>query len=259
MIDVDIQEKVEQAVELVKNAENIVAFTGAGISTASGIPDFRSPSSGLWKQHDPMIVASLMGFRQNPQAFFDWVSPLLDTIQSAQPTKAHTALATLEKHGKLKAIITQNIDNLHQVAGNKTVYEIHGHIRTATCTHCFKKYDAAPLIEQLRNQQTLPYCNCQSRGSVIKPDVILFGEQLPKETVQEALKTLAKANLLIVVGSSLRVEPASYLPFTAINHGAKVIIINYEPTPVDHVANVVINDDVEKILPQIVGTLDAKV
>lgn len=243
---------IERSVELIRNAQRVVAFTGAGVSTASGIPDFRSASDGLWAHQDPLKVASLNSFRQDPTLFFNWVHPILALIQDAKPNATHLALAALQRANQLEAIITQNIDGLHTAAGNTSVYELHGHLRTATCTHCFKKYDAAPLLSAFRETCEIPLCNCQAAGSVIKPDIILFGEQLPRQTVQQAQKTIIQADLLLVVGSSLRVAPASEVPFTAIQYGAKVIIINYEPTPADATAAVVIHADVNEILPQIV-------
>src|SRR5215207_1263958 len=141
-------ESIAGAAELLKQAKYTIAFTGAGISTPSGIPDFRSQSSGLWEKDDPMTVASMYGFRQNPQAFYNWIYPLARLTVNAQPNLAHVALAQLEAHGLLKAIITQNIDLLHTRAGNKTVYELHGHLREATCVHCFTVYPAEPIIHQ---------------------------------------------------------------------------------------------------------------
>jgi NAD-dependent deacetylase len=245
---------VKHAADLVEHAQQVVVFTGAGVSTESGIPDFRSPHCGLWDDQDPMIVASMTGFRQNPTAFFDWVRPLTQSLMDAIPNPAHNALAALEVAGKVSAIITQNIDGLHQYAGSRTVHEVHGNLRTATCTHCFKTYDTADILHDHLTEQ-IPLCDCQAYGSVIKPDVILFGEQLPYHTVQLARKALTSADLLIVAGSSLSVEPASRIPGFAVQQGTKLIIINYEPTSADGFADVVINDNVSEILPAIVNEL----
>ena len=246
---------LQQAAALIAASNRIVVFTGAGVSTASGIPDFRSPSSGLWEHTNPMKVASMNGFRQNPSAFFNWIRPMVNTLTDAQPNASHRAITELQHRGKLEGVITQNIDGLHQAAGTDHVYEIHGHINTGTCTHCFRTYDTVPLLRNFNETGELPLCDCQPRGSIIKPDVILFGEQLPYQTVHEARRMLETADLLIVAGSSLRVEPANQVPFTAVRHGAKLIIINYEETPADPHADVIFRDDVNVILPGIVSEL----
>ena len=139
-----LSEKVQIAAQLLCAAHSAVALTGAGISTPSGIPDFRSPKSGLWDGIDPLIVASIYGFRENPEAFYNWIYPLAKLTLYAQPNPAHYALATLENQGKLKGVITQNIDTLHSRAGSHVVHELHGQMREATCTHCFKVFPAKP-------------------------------------------------------------------------------------------------------------------
>lgn len=175
-------EQIAKAAQLIQAAQQIVAFTGAGISTPSGIPDFRSPNSGLWTHVDPMSVASIFGFRQNPQAFYDWVKPLARTILNAQPNPAHLALTRLEMLGKLHSVITQNIDMLHHRAGSQRVYELHGHLREATCIHCFKLYSAQAILERYMQDGVVPLC--RECGGVLKPNVILFGEQLPIRQLQ---------------------------------------------------------------------------
>jgi NAD-dependent deacetylase len=251
----NLSESIQRAAELLRQAKYTVAFTGAGISTPSGIPDFRSQRSGLWEKDDPMTVASLYGFRQNPQAFYNWIYPLTRLTINAQPNPAHLALATLETQGKLKAIITQNIDILHTKAGNTVVYELHGNLREATCVHCFTVYEAEPIIRQFLEDRKVPHCpKC---GGVIKPNVILFGEQLPIQELQAAKEATKKADLMIVVGSSLEVAPAGDLPLIAARNGAKLIIINIEPTPADPQAQVVIHADAAEILPDIMQRLEA--
>lgn len=240
----------EAAVALLQKAQYVVALTGAGVSTASGIPDFRSANSGLWTRQDPMAVASLTAFRQDPAAFFNWVRPLVAQIHQAVPNTAHYALAQIQN---LAAIITQNIDGLHTRAGSPTVYEIHGHLRTATCTHCFSKHNALPIIEDLLMASELPRCTC---GAVLKPDVILFEEQLPMQVVNKARQAVLKTDLLLVAGSSLQVHPANELPHAALRHGARLIIINSEPTPLDTYADVVLHGDVTDILPALVRGLE---
>ncbi|MCS6834684.1 MAG: NAD-dependent deacylase [Anaerolineae bacterium] len=244
-------EQIAQAARLIQAAQRIVAFTGAGISTPSGIPDFRSPTSGLWTHADPMSVASIFGFRQNPQAFYDWVRPLARTILAAQPNAAHLALTRLEALGKLHSVITQNIDMLHHRAGNQQVYELHGHLREATCIQCFKLYSAQTILGRYMHDGVVPLC--QECGGVLKPNVILFGEQLPIRQLQGAQDAAKKADLMIVIGSSLEVAPASDLPWLTKRSGGKLIIVNFEVTHLDEVADLVIHDDASLVLPAILS------
>ncbi len=245
---------IQSAAELVQSANTIVAFTGAGISTPSGIPDFRSDDCSLWEKSDPMEVASIYGFRKNPQAFFDWVRPLAKTTLEAQPNPAHLALVQLEKLGKLDSIITQNIDMLHTRAGSNTVYELHGHMREVTCIHCFAKYEAHAIILEVIKTGVVP--TCQTCNGVLKPDVILFGEQLPYKQVQLAKDAIKKCDLMIVIGSSLEVYPASDLPILAHRNNAKIIIINLQSTHLDQIADIIIRDDVAITLPAIMKQLE---
>ena len=254
MTDTALNEAIEHVAQLLKQAHYAVAFTGAGMSTESGIPDFRSPGSGLWEHVDPMEVASIYGFRQNPKAFYDWVRPLAKTTLNTQPNAGHYTLAELEARGILQAIITQNIDMLHSRAGSKTVFEIHGNMREATCIHCFTVYPAAPILAQLMEDGKVPHCpKC---NSVLKPNVVLFGEQLPVREFQAAKEAARKADLMIVVGSSLEVAPASEIPVLAYRTGAKLIIVNLEATSADQMAEVVIRGKAAGILPLILEHLE---
>lgn len=244
------EQKILQAANLIKNANHAVALTGAGLSTRSGIPDFRSHGSGLWEQTDPMSVASIWGFVEHPQGFYDWMKPLARKVVDAQPNAAHRALAELESMGKLHAVITQNIDNLHQRAGNKRVLEVHGHMRQATCIRCFHMTDAQPLIEKFLNDGDVPIC--EVCGGPMKPNVVLFGEMLPVSVMYEADKESKTCDVMLVAGSSLEVVPAADLPLVAKKNGAKIIIVNNAPTPVDGQATLVLRDDVTVALPKIV-------
>lgn len=245
---------ISQAVTLLRSARHLVAFTGAGMSTASGIPDFRSPHSGLWEAVDPMAVASIFGFRANPQAFYDWVYPLAETILKAKPNAAHLALAQLERAGILNGIITQNIDMLHQRAGSQAVYELHGHFREATCTHCFRTYDGVTVLEQFLHNRAIP--RCDACNSVLKPNVILFGEQLPIQVLRRAQEVAKQADLMLVIGSSLEVAPASEIPLLARRQGAKIVIVNLECTPLDRDADVVLHEDAAYLVPELVRGLE---
>lgn len=246
----DTDQAIQRLAQWLANSRGAVAFTGAGISTPSGIPDFRSAESGLWKNCDPMEVASIYGFRRNPRAFYDWVHPLTSTTFTAQPNAAHHALVELEQRGILQGIITQNIDMLHTRAGNQTVYELHGHMREATCINCFEVYDGIPILEQFIRDHAIP--RCPACDGVLKPNVILFGEQLPIRILQDAQKAARTCDVMVVVGSSLEVAPASEIPIIAKRCGAKVAIINLSPTDMDHHADVVIHGDAAEILPSIV-------
>lgn len=247
-------ENIATVAEWLHRAKNVVAFTGAGISTQSGIPDFRSPESGMWSNVDPMKVASIYGFRHNPQAFYDWVRPLTQVTINAKPNAAHLALVTLEQKGKLEAIVTQNIDMLHTRAGSSTVYELHGHMREATCINCFQIFDGMAILEKFLEDGKVPLCaGC---NGVIKPNVILFGEQLPIIQLQNAKKVARSSDLMLVVGSSLEVAPASDIPVIAKQHGARVVIINLEPTMMDSTADMVIYGNAAEILPAIVQSLE---
>jgi len=244
-----LTDSIKQSAAVFRSARRVVALTGAGISTRSGIPDFRSNDSGLWNMFDPMTVASLTSFRYQPEDFFKWVRPLVKTIIDAEPNPAHTSLAALEQAGFLHGIITQNIDDLHHKAGSKRIYEIHGHMREATCTSCYQKHNAVSLIEVFARTGAIPYC--ETCGCVLKPDIILFGEQLPTIIVREAKALIDEADLILVAGSSLEVLPAASMPIPALNAGAKLIIINNEPTYLDIRADFIIRDDVADVLPMI--------
>lgn len=254
MIQETLSQKINHIADLIRQTQHTVAFTGAGISTESGIPDFRSPDSGLWRNVDPMTVASIFGFKRDPKAFYDWVAPLTRTTIDAAPNPSHIALAEMERRGHLDGIITQNIDMLHTRAGSKTVFELHGHMREATCINCFKVYDGKPILEKFLQDSEVP--TCATCNGVLKPNVILFGEQLPVREFQGAQDAARKCDLMIIIGSSLEVEPAGELPRLAYRTGAKLVIVNLEPTSADKLAEVVIHARAAEILPAIVRQLE---
>lgn len=241
------------AADLILGAHHLTVLTGAGISTPSGIPDFRSPGSGLWAQVNPFLVASLQGFRIQPQSFFDWVRPWVNKLIQAVPNPAHIALAQLEKMGRIKAIITQNIDALHQKAGSQNVIEVHGHIRQATCVRCYATVSIETILGRFLNEHEIP--RCERCGGVLKPNIILFGEQLPVAQVNAALREARTCDLMLVAGTSLNVSPVADLPFIAHENGARVIVINREPTPIDQYATLVIRQDLVFALPGIVAQI----
>lgn len=245
------QLKIEQAIALLQKSTYTVALTGAGISTPSGIPDFRSPNAGIWAHADPFQVATIYAFKQRPQDFYDWIRPLTQTILSAAPNPAHIALAQLETYGPLQSVITQNIDLLHTRAGSRVVYEVHGHVREMTCVRCYQIFEAAPFMNEVVVAHAVPHCpGC---GGVLKPNVILFGEQLPVRILNLAKKEAQRCDLMLVAGTSLEVAPAGDLPFLASQTGAHLIIVNQSATFMDDSADVVIHADVAEVLPQLVA------
>lgn len=244
-----ISQQIHQATQLIRQANNIVAMTGAGISTPSGIPDFRSPESGLWDTTDPLTVASIFAFRQQPENFYNWIHPLAGKLLDARPNRAHYALAELEKMGKLQAVVTQNFDGLHRKAGSQTIFELHGNLREATCIQCYRVQEATRIFEKFVRDGQVPVCEC---GGVLKPNVILFGEQLPMQEFVAAQLAVKAADLMLVVGSSLEVAPSSDLPTLALENNARLVMINYQPTYLDRKADVVIRADVAEVLPRII-------
>lgn len=244
---------ISNAVSLLKVARHSVALTGAGISTPSGIPDFRSPGSGLWERFDPMEVASLASFRHHPEQFYAWIHPLAQLVFDARPNPAHYALARLEANGHLAGIVTQNIDDLHQRAGSQLVLELHGHLREATCTTCYAQYATRGFIESFLTSGQVP--RCPGCAGILKPNAVLFGEELPYDVVHKARNLIDGSDLILVAGSSLEVIPAASLPIPALNSGARLIIINQLPTYLDVRADVLIQEDLALVLPRIVEKL----
>jgi NAD-dependent protein deacetylase/lipoamidase len=247
------QHLVAQAADLIRQSRHTVALTGAGISTPSGIPDFRSPGSGLWTKFDPADVASIEGFIRNPAAYYEWRQPLAATLRNAQPNAAHRALASLEVRGLLNAVITQNIDGLHQSGGARRVLEVHGRGRELICLTCHQVVNDDESVQRQIERGEVPYCPVC--GGLLKPNVVFFGEVLPRGVIFQVSEEVRACELMLVVGSSLEVMPACLWPQDAVQHGARLIIINYQPTYVDERASVVIRDDVAQVLPAIVAAL----
>jgi NAD-dependent deacetylase len=211
---------------LIRERQPCVVLTGAGISTESGIPDFRS-RTGIWAQYDPMEYATLDAFRRDPVKVWGFYARRLDVLMTAEPNDGHRALAELERLGLVQAVITQNIDGLHQRAGSREVIEVHGSIRTASCLACGERQ---ALVE------AMPRCpNC---GEILKPDVVMFGELLPPEAIDRAFELAGQASVLLVVGSALEVYPVAGLPEETLSRGGAVAIVNRGPTPFDGLAAV---------------------
>ncbi len=242
-------EEIFQIVDLLNRSNCAVALTGAGVSTASGIPDFRGPQ-GLWRKVDPSKF-EITYFYENPDEVWSLFLSTFLIQRDVEPNPAHRALAELESMGKLCAVITQNIDGLHQKAGSRRVIELHGSLRYAVCTKCGMKYPLAEVVREYRDKAP----RCKICGGVLKPDVVFFGEPLPQEALNEAVMLAELSDLFMVVGSSLAVAPANRLPLIAKRRGAKLIIINGGPTELDDIADIVIEGRVEEVLPKIVEAL----
>ena len=241
--------KIKQAAHLIQSAKHVVALTGAGISTPSGIDDFRSIGTGLWEQYDPMEVASLSAFRHNPDKFFKWLQPFAKKIFLAEPNPAHIALARLEEAGFLAGLVTQNIDDLHRRAGSKVVFEVHGHLREAVCVSCYRRHPTQDITATYLQTGEAPLCpDC---GAVLKPDVVLIEEQLPYDVFRQATELISGSDLILIVGSSLEAVPVAYLPIEPLNAGARLIIINREPTFLDERADIIFRQDLAIVLPNL--------
>lgn len=247
----DYREKVRALAGLIRESKKTFALTGAGISTESGIPDYRSPGSGLWEKLDPAKVSSISALRKDPAKFYSvnlerWVA-----YGNAQPNIAHLALARLEKAGCLVGTITQNIDSLHRKAGSERVWEVHGHLRTCRCMNCGRNYEFSYLVRQVRSGSNPPLC-AECKG-VLRPNVVLFGDPMNEDFFQ-ACQVLSGCQLLIVAGSSLSVYPVAGLPEFA----RRVVIINKTPTPWDDKAEIVINDSTGKVFGDLLEELGLK-
>lgn len=209
--------------ELVRCAGSVVALTGAGISVPSGIPDFRTPGTGLWENVDPMEVAHIDAWRADPQRFWSFYGDRFQTLGDKQPNGAHEALVELERHDRLDAVITQNIDMLHRKAGSGTIVEVHGSIAACVCLECDGRFELDDVIGRVRvAADGVPLCDC---GRPLKPDVVLFGEYLPPAALAAAMRYATDADLLLCIGSSLEVFPVAQLPgVTQANGGAVALV-----------------------------------
>ena len=239
---------MSQLKDWINESKNIVFFGGAGVSTESNIPDFRS-DNGLYKKKYPYpaeVMISHSFFVQHPSQFYEFYFNQM-IYEDAKPNKAHLALAKLEQMGKLKAVVTQNIDGLHQLAGSKNVYELHGSVLRNTCHHCGAKYDLSQTIAA-RNEAGVPICpKC---GNIIKPDVVLYEESLDEHVLYQAVTAIEKADMLIVGGTSLVVYPAAGL--IEYFRGKHLVLINRDKTGMDYKADLVIHDSIGKVLSEAV-------
>jgi NAD-dependent deacetylase len=229
--------------ELIRANQPCLALTGAGVSTESGIPDFRS-ASGIWAQYDPYEVASIEAFRRAPERVWEFYARRLGVLADAEPNPAHVALADLEANGLVRAVITQNVDGLHAAAGSRDVIEVHGSIAAAVCLACGRREEHV--------RELLPLPHCADCATVLKPGVVMFGELLPVEAIERATALAQDAELLLVVGTSLEVWPVAGLPEETLAHGGKLAIVNRDPTPYDARADLVIRASAGEVLAAVV-------
>jgi NAD-dependent deacetylase len=240
--------------ELIRAADGVVALTGAGISVPSGIPDFRSPGTGLWHNVDPMEVAHIDVFRRDPARFWHFYGDRFQTLEHKQPNRAHLALARLEQAGLVRAVITQNIDRLHAKAGTRELIEVHGTIEHSECLGCGASYPLADVrVRQTADPDGVPRCDC---GRPLKPGVVLFGEYLPMDGLTRAQQLAEGAGLLLCIGSSLEVHPVAALPEITLSAGGTVAIVTQGRTPFDDVAAVRCGGDVEAEMAALLAELD---
>jgi NAD-dependent deacetylase len=237
----------EDLAELIAARQPCVVLTGAGVSTESGIPDFRSPT-GIWAQFDPLEYASLEAFRSDPAKVWSFYAPRFAMLTEAEPNAAHRALAELERRSLVRAVVTQNIDLLHERAGSRDVVEVHGSIKTSSCLACGASY---PLEEVAAQLESRPAPTCLQCEAILKPDVVFFGELLPEAAIDRAYALAGDAELLLVVGSALEVWPVAELPLVTRRAGGSVAIVNRGPTALDGEADLKIDGSAGETLESV--------
>jgi NAD-dependent deacetylase len=242
---------VAELAALIRERGPCVVLTGAGVSTESGIPDFRSPG-GIWARFDPLEYGSIQAFRADPEKVWSFYAPRFSMLTEAEPNDAHLALADLERRGFVRAVVTQNIDLLHERAGSTEVVEVHGSIRTSTCSGCSATYPLADVLERLQKNGAP---RCTSCDAVLKPDVVFFGELLPEKAIDRAVELAGEANLMLVVGSTLEVHPVAGLPLETLSAGGALAIVNRGPTALDGLATLKVDGSAGEILAAVARDL----
>ena len=245
---------LSHAAKILARSRFAIAFTGAGISAESGVPTFRG-SNGLWKHYRPEELATPEAFRANPNLVWEFYKWRMRRILNAKPNPAHHALAELERLGILKAVITQNVDDLHREAGSKNVVELHGNIFRVRCTSCGYRENLkeSGRLQWFVEDNALP--KCPECGSLLRPDVVWFGEPLPREALEKAFKLAERADVALVIGTSGVVYPAAYIPYIVKEHGGKVIEVNVERSGITPIADVFLRGKAGEILPRLIGLI----
>ncbi len=251
-----MEEKLKQVAQWITQSKRTVVFSGAGLSTESGIPDFRSPG-GVWDRYNPedFYFQNFLASEASREKYWQMATEMYDPMKKAQPNLAHLAIAQMEKLGKLDCVITQNIDGLHFKAGNseEKVIQLHGTAMYVSCLSCKKRYDRDEIQERIRKGVKVPYCD--DCGGPLKPATISFGQSMPERETEEAYHRSSLSDLFIVIGSSLVVQPAASMPLVAKRNGAKLVIINRDPTPYDSMADIVIHAQAGPVMASILEKL----
>ncbi len=239
---------------MILSTDKIVAFTGAGISAESGIPTFRG-EDGIWKKYDPEKVASINSFYENPANYWKFARDFESKFLDVKPSPAHISIGKLERMNRLLGVITQNVDGLHQKAGNTTVIELHGNTGVVRCLDCGREYRREDVFRML-DEKLPPECECGSK--YLKPDAVFFGEPLPQDALSQAIELAGKCDLMIVIGSSLVVYPAAEIPLIAKRSGARMVLINLEPTPYDDIFDLRFYSKASDVLPDVVEMVEKR-
>jgi NAD-dependent deacetylase len=250
---VAVSAQAERLATLLRDSERAVVLTGAGVSVPSGIPDFRTPRTGLWEKVDPMEVAHIDAWRRDPDRFWRFYGDRFASLVDKRPNEAHRALAELERRRLIRAVITQNIDRLHRVAGTERLIEVHGSIEWSICLDCGGRVPLDRVVAQLQAEAGAP--ECTACFTPLKPDVVLFGELLPERALSEAQALALDADLMVCVGSSLEVYPVAGLPALTRGAGGKLALVTQGPTPYDEDADVKLGGDVVEELRAVLAAL----
>ena len=240
--------------ELLRSSARAVVLTGAGVSVPSGIPDFRSPGTGLWENVDPMEVAHIDAFRRQPDRFWTFYGERFASLHDRRPNAAHEAIAELEHRGLVRGVVTQNVDRLHRRAGSENVIEVHGSIEWSVCPECGARVELERVLELLAQAPGAP--ECEACIAPLKPDVVLFGELLPDRAMAEAFALASEADLMVCVGSSLEVHPVASLPGVTLENGGRVALVTQGQTPYDTEAEVKLTGDVVEELGAVMAALE---
>jgi NAD-dependent deacetylase len=248
-----VSERADRVAELLAGSSSAVVLTGAGVSVPSGIPDFRTPGTGLWEKVDPMEVAHIDVFRRDPDRFWHFYGNRFATLDDKRPNRAHEAIAELERRGLIRGVITQNIDRLHRKAGSQRIVEVHGSIEWSVCLSCNAREPVSRVLEKLEAGLAMPRCDaCETP---LKPDVVLFGEFLPEQAMSDAYALASEADLMLAIGSSLEVYPVASLPGVTLEAGGRLALVTQGPTPYDRQAEVKLSGDVVDELEAVLAAL----